>query len=69
MIILGLASFLLGVLLGRRFKVFVLVPASIAVGLGGMIEANVESTGFAMMLLMISSSVILLQLGYLVGLA
>ncbi len=68
MIVLGFVSFLLGALLGRRFKVFMLCPVSIAVALGGAVEANFEAAGFAMMFATVSCSVILLQLGYLAGL-
>lgn len=69
MIVLGFMSFLLGALLGRRFKVFILCPASLAIALCGAIEAHVEAASLAMMLAMIGASVILLQLGYLAGLA
>jgi hypothetical protein len=68
MIILGLMSFLLGYWLGRCFRVSVLGPASIAVALGGAIDAHFEAAGFAMTLVMIASPVILLQLGYVAGL-
>jgi hypothetical protein len=68
MILLGLMSFLLGFWLGRRFKVFVLWPTSIAVALCGAVEAHFQAAGFAMVLIMAGSPVILLQLGYIAGL-
>jgi hypothetical protein len=68
MIVLGLISFLLGFWLGRRFRVFMLWPASIAVALCGAVEAHFTAAGFAMVLVMVVSPVILLQLGYIAGL-
>jgi hypothetical protein len=68
MIILGSMSFLLGALLGRRFKVFMLCPASVAVATGVAIEASFQTAGFTAAFLMIGASVSLLQIGYILAL-
>jgi hypothetical protein len=67
--IAALMSFLAGVVLGQRFKVIILIPASAVVISGATLVAVFASTGARVGLSVGLLSWCALQMGYFVGLA
>jgi hypothetical protein len=64
--LLAASAFLIGVALGLRRNVFILVPASI-VGAGVVFTVNVASQDSLWAALIAVSSIVALQVGYLAG--
>ena len=69
MIVLSMVSFLVGALLGQRFKVMVLIPAvaavlTLAVGIG----VTHAHTGWSIVL-MAAAAATSMQIGYLIGIS